>query len=261
MNRFLSSCARLPRVVISVGVAVLLGSLAVPTAAAPVSITTPAGLNPGDRFRIAFLTGTTASPDASSTDIAYYNLFVNTAAGGATYNGSAITFYAIGSTSTVNAYDNIRSTTMNDPVYLVSGTLVAPSITGTTGLWSGALVNRITTDIDGTVISPNGGQDRTAFTGTLVNGTATSRPFGNYNAGFPPFFPPQLDVSTGQATGYTNAAWIDNQGGGGSGLQASLYGISDTLTVAAVPEPSTCASLLAGLACGGYSLFRHRRAR
>jgi formylglycine-generating enzyme required for sulfatase activity len=29
----------------------------------------------------------------------------------------------------------------------------------------------------------------------------------------------------------------------------------------AVPEPSTCASLLAGLACGGYSLFRRRRAR
>jgi hypothetical protein len=28
---------------------------------------------------------------------------------------------------------------------------------------------------------------------------------------------------------------------------------------AAVPEPSTCASLLAGLAVGGYSLFRRRR--
>jgi hypothetical protein len=27
----------------------------------------------------------------------------------------------------------------------------------------------------------------------------------------------------------------------------------------AVPEPSTCASMLAGLACGGYSLFRRRR--
>jgi formylglycine-generating enzyme required for sulfatase activity len=29
----------------------------------------------------------------------------------------------------------------------------------------------------------------------------------------------------------------------------------------AVPEPSTCAMALAGLACGGYSLFRRRRAR
>jgi hypothetical protein len=28
-----------------------------------------------------------------------------------------------------------------------------------------------------------------------------------------------------------------------------------------VPEPSTCVMALAGLACGGYSLFRRRRAR
>ena len=32
-------------------------------------------------------------------------------------------------------------------------------------------------------------------------------------------------------------------------------------TIAAVPEPSTCVMALAGLACGGYSLFRRRRAR
>ena len=31
--------------------------------------------------------------------------------------------------------------------------------------------------------------------------------------------------------------------------------------VAAVPEPSTCAMALAGLACGGYSIFRRRRTR
>ena len=35
----------------------------------------------------------------------------------------------------------------------------------------------------------------------------------------------------------------------------------DNVSVTAVPEPSTCASLLAGLACGGYSLFRRRRGR
>lgn len=126
MKRSTVSFARISRAVFSVGVAVLIGALAVPTAAAPVSINTPAGLNPGDRFRIAFVTGTTTA-DISSTDIASYNLFVNTAAGGATYNGSAVTFYAIGSTATVNAYDNIRSTTMNDPVYLAGG---APTLRG-----------------------------------------------------------------------------------------------------------------------------------
>jgi hypothetical protein len=33
------------------------------------------------------------------------------------------------------------------------------------------------------------------------------------------------------------------------------------LFIAPVPEPSTCVMALAGLACGGYSLFRRRRAR
>ena len=38
-----------------------------------------------------------------------------------------------------------------------------------------------------------------------------------------------------------------------------MYGISPTLTVTSVPEPSTCASLLAGLACGGYLTLRRRK--
>jgi len=253
MKRSTVSFARISRAVFSVGVAVVIGALAVPTAATPISINTPAGLNPGDRFRIAFVTGTTTA-DISSTDIASYNLFVNTAAGGATYNGSAVTFYAIGSTATVNAYDNIRSTTMNDPVYLAGGALVAPSITGTSGLWSGALVNRIATDIDGTVVS----NDRQVFTGTLVDGTASSRPLGNYQPAFI-FTPGGFVASLGQATGYTDAAWINNGSRNVPGYPFSLYGISETLTVASVPEPSTCVSLLAGLACGGYSMFRRRK--
>ena len=45
---------------------------------------------------------------------------------------------------------------MDDPVDLAGGALVAPSITGANGLWLGALVSRIATDIDGTVVSPDG---------------------------------------------------------------------------------------------------------
>jgi len=253
MKRSTVSFARISRVVFSVGVAAVIGALAVPTAAAPVSINTPAGLNPGDRFRIAFVTRTTTT--GSSSDITSYNLFVNTAAGGATYNGSAVTFYAIGSTATVNAYDNIRSTTMNDPVYLAGGALVAPSITGANGLWSGALVNRIATDIDGTVVSPDGGGNRTVYTGSLVDGTASSEPLGFFIPDNPPFFL----TSTGQATGGTDAAWIRDGGGSTADFSRSLYGISETLTVAPVPEPSAYAMALAGLACGGYSLFRRRK--
>jgi len=258
MKRSTVSFARISRVVFSVGVAVVIGALAVPTAATPISINTPTGLNPGDRFRIAFVTRTTTT--GSSSDITSYNLFVNTAAGGATYNGSAVTFYAIGSTATVNAYDNIRSTTMNDPVYLAGGALVAPSITGANGLWSGALVNRIATDIDGTVVSPDGGGNRTVYTGSLVDGTASSEPLG-YFFSPSPFDPPEFVTSTGKATGGTDAAWIRDGGGSTATFSRSLYGISETLTVAPVPEPSTCAMALAGLACGGYAVFRRRRAR
>lgn len=38
-------------------------------------------------------------------------------------------------------------------------------------------------------------------------------------------------------------------------------GFSLGLSTQAVPEPSTCVMALAGLACGGYSIFRRRRAR
>jgi hypothetical protein len=38
-------------------------------------------------------------------------------------------------------------------------------------------------------------------------------------------------------------------------------GFSLGLSTQVVPEPSTCIMALAGLACGGYSLFRRRRAR
>lgn len=38
-------------------------------------------------------------------------------------------------------------------------------------------------------------------------------------------------------------------------------GFSMGLSTQVVPEPSTCAMALAGLACGGYSMFRRRRAR
>jgi len=263
MTRSTVSFVRMFRLVFSVGVAALIGSLAVPTAASTISLNTPTGLNPGDRFRIAFVTGTTTT--GSSSDITSYNLFVNTAAGGATYNGSAVTFYAIGSTATVNAYDNIHSTTMNDPVYLAGGALVAPSITGANGLWSGALVNRIATDIDGTVVSPNGnGNDVYVYTGSLVDGTASSTPLGYFYPGDPDYdIPAEFQASIGQATGDTDAAWIRNGSNSEASSSRSLYGISETLTVASpssVPEidPAGMGSVLA-LVTGALGLLERRR--
>ena len=56
--------------------------------------------------------------------------------------------------------------------------------------------------------------------------------------------------------------------GYGLGFATFQYGITGVtgnqvgaVIPVSVPEPSTCAMALAGLACGGYSLFRRRRAR
>ncbi len=42
----------------------------------------------------------------------------------------------------------------------------------------------------------------------------------------------------------------------GSAVTLDNFAINDTVPV---PEPSTCAMALAGLACGGYSLFCRRK--
>jgi hypothetical protein len=83
---------------------VVFGSLSI-AHAEPVSLATPAGLAPGAQFRFLFLTSGTQA--ATSTDIADYNTFVNSQASGATYEGSVVSWKAVGSTATVNARDNV----------------------------------------------------------------------------------------------------------------------------------------------------------
>jgi hypothetical protein len=41
----------------------------------------------------------------------------------------------------------------------------------------------------------------------------------------------------------------------------ATYGYQIATTAIPLPEPSTCVMALAGLACGGYTMFRRRRAR
>ena len=66
----------------------------------------PSGLGAGDRFRLVFLSST--SRDGSSTNIADYNTFVQTAAavGHTDIQGSSSTFRVVGSTAAVDARDN-----------------------------------------------------------------------------------------------------------------------------------------------------------
>jgi hypothetical protein len=207
-------------------------------AEAAIILQTPAGLNPGDQFRFVFVTD--GIRDATSTNMADYDGFVNAQAGGATYDGVVVDWLAIVSTDSVDAIDHVGQ--MNAPVYLSDGTLVTTTTTPS-GLWSGALVHEINLDLAGTPVPPLS----FVWTGTNPTGTGFGGPLGAAR--------PQVGSTTD-----TDGAWISS-GGSPSGDLRNLYGISSVLTVPqAVPEPATLAmmgtALGAGLAIGWT---RHRR--
>jgi autotransporter-associated beta strand protein len=66
----------------------------------------------------------------------------------------------------------------------------------------------------------------------------------------------QIFANTGGRSGNFSAV---NYTGLAAGQSATFNSVTGFITV--VPEPSTCASLLAGLACGGSIVFRRRRVR
>lgn len=219
-----------------------------------------AGVNPGDDFRIVFVTDGTR--DATSSSISDYNTFVDSDADNATFNadmnsllgsviqddfsGNAanIDYNAIGSTSSVDARDN-TNTNPNDgvgePILLVDGAIVANDYDD---LWDGDIDNPIN------VTSSNGGVPSSpprVWTGSSVTGVASSALGGT-------------SPSYGQASAATSS-WI-----GAATLvdsfPANLYGMSEPLTRAnnqptAVPfHTDTLPGLIA---MGGLIFWRYRR--
>ena len=208
-----------------------------------IALTTPAGLSPGDSFRFVFLTD--GATPATSANIADYNNFVNAQAGGATYNGSVVTWAAIGSTPTVNAIDNVGQS--NTPVYLAGGTLVTTSTT-ISGMWSGGILSPIDEDLSGKLANPD--PYNLVWTGTATIGvSALGAELGNVNNG-----------AIAGAYVFTDGGWVTNQDFVPETAPLGLYGISQVLTVqAAVPEPSTLS--MAGMATLVGAAFRWSRRR
>jgi len=211
---------------------------------AQADLTAPMGLSPGAAFRFVFVTDGTTT--ATSSDISTYNTFVNNQAAGATYNGSVITWYAIASTSTVNAIDNVVGPNVA-PVYLPDGTLVTTSTTST-GLWSGTLSHAINEDLNGTMVASTA----IVFTGTGQSGTAASpNPFGSIQG-----------VTQAGFTSSTGTSWTNGQPQDAS-QPLPLYGISQILIATptvAVPEPSTLWMAASGI-CAGVAFRWNRRRR
>lgn len=203
-----------------------LGFALVGSATAGFDLATPVGLSPGQTFRFVFATA--AFTDATNTDIAYYNAFVNTDANGATYNGSVVAWKAIASTQTQNAFTNVGAASA--PVYLTSGARVANDTT-LTGLWSGSLLHAINWTISGPY----------TYVGLVWTGTASN---GDTAAGLGTATPTVGSVFQ------SNSGWIDGfEGPPASSRLGGLFGISEILTVP-VPEPSSLVTAGIGVVLG-----------
>ena len=86
----------------------------------------PSGVADGGKFRLLFITSTTR--DATATDIATYNTFVQTAAKAghsAISDSCGNLFKVVGSTATVHARDNAGLTGTGFPMYWMGGAKVA----------------------------------------------------------------------------------------------------------------------------------------
>jgi len=238
MKRFLNSCARLSRSAIAVGVATLLGSLG--TLAVAVLASAPATSQAA-----TIVWGT-----PSLIDVTQPTQVVNTG--------------------------NVYSTAFNNP-FTVNSVLfnTAPSVVNDNGGGGGSAPFIPGADPSYLAIVNEGrfvgaGGNATATLSGLTSGQQYQlqvfTPFWNANFGTQ-LISGANTVSMGNTastptyvsglfTADATTQTFDWTAAPGSG-----YGLFAAVNVFAVPEPSTYAMALAGLACGGYSLFRRRRDR
>lgn len=209
----------------------------------------PTGLGPGDTYHIAFVTE--GRRDATSFLISGYNDFVTAEANraGSLVAGLSPTWKAIASTSGVNAKTNTGTDDSpagpnGSPIYLVDGaTRIADDYDD---LWDGEIAAPLFVDqFGGTHTSSD------LWTGTGGAGTA-SAPLGS--AG--PLWGAGTTTSSpiSPVTYWVSAfAYLDNT------TDLRMYAISEELTVAAIPEPSSF--LLVGMVGLSGLLLNGRRRR
>ncbi len=212
-----------------------LGILILTSGRSQAAIITPAGLNPGDEFRLAFVSST--MPGLVSSDIADYDAHIQGLAGAAgldTYGGGAVAWQVIGSTATVNANDAGRLPASETvPIYLVSGGVLVDG--GGADLWDGSIDAAFNVTETGEVLLIT----EQVATGTFPDGSAADDPLG------------LSDLAVG-FTSATDSSWVYFTENGIAGKR--LYGVSQVLTV--VPEPGTLA--LVGFGALGLTGRRRR---
>jgi hypothetical protein len=220
-----------PRISLGIAMLMMAAIAFAPAAKATAILTVPPGLNPGDQYRIVFVTSTTR--DATSTDIADYNNFVNTAANapGSLLAPLGATWSAIASTGG-DAETNIGGPS-SLPIYLLDGTLVA---NGTAVLFNPAIGPTI---LSAAIrITETGGD----YAGGVWTGTDPGGVPGTPNA----WLGSGSGLEEMGASGLTDYRWATINRDVPTDL-LPLYGISGTLTVpGGVPEPGSFGLILVG---------------
>jgi hypothetical protein len=240
----------------------------------------PSGLAPGSQYQLIFVTSGTTN--AESSDINYYNNFVQNAANAAGIGTSlGITWTAIASTDSVNALTNAPSL---GPVYDLAGNLITQSSLYST--FNTPLTNLPVIDEYGANIlsvNNNAGIAGGVWTGTTAVGTGATIGYAEADGtlGVPNPYPMYVGYSVFGDLGANNVnqggpiAWLtsqaypplDNPTGfiQAQPTELSLYGLSSVLTVPrgiSTPEPTTFTLLASGfLTAGGFGLVRRRRGR
>ncbi|MEI7908058.1 MAG: autotransporter-associated beta strand repeat-containing protein [Verrucomicrobiota bacterium] len=197
----------------------------------------PVGLQPGDQYRLVFVTSGTR--DATSASIADYNAFVAAAATAVpALNALGTTWTCIGSTGGTNANANTltRGTDPSAPMYNLGGWLVA---TGNTALWNGSLANPISFAETGATITND------AWTGTGTGGSKPTTWFlGDTSGNWVAYGSPSA----------TGGNWVYGIAGHGYKTESlSLYAISGILTVP-VPAAGYASWLSANPTAGSQTL-------
>ena len=223
MKRFLSSCARLPRV----GFAVALDALpSLPTSKkqtlAIVLLTVAVATGVMGRNASAGIVTATLNQTATNGNPAYFSYTsgtIGTLNQASTGNSSIQGLVNIQTIPFPRTSFNVGGQPPNVGVANLSPLSFGTLISSTTA-WTGG-INSVSNGYFGVKFSAGGSDYNYGW--VSVTKTGTSLTFGDASV--------ETTINAPIAAG-----------------------------AVAVPEPSTCASLLAGLACGGYSLFRRRRA-
>jgi len=197
-------------------------------------ITEPSGLNPGDQYRLVFVTSGTR--DAKSDDIEAYNSFVTGEAASPALIELQTSWFAIASTPLTSARQNTNTDFVASapgvPIFNLAGETVARDYGD---LWDGDIMNPIDVLADGTRLQA---VDMRVWTGTDYEGYFNqASPLGTPVPG------------TGDAAN-PYLGWIKDWANPFDNYEMShrLYGMSEILTVQnPVPAPTSIVLLSSGI--------------